>query len=139
MNASFVAGFVYFALVFAAGFVLGGLRISLLEPRLGALGAVLAELPLMLAVSWLACGWTLRRFDVPGAVAARLVMGVTAFALLMAAELALAVFVFGESAGEFLAAVTAPAGAVGLAGQIAFALMPLARRRQRHSAHNHRR
>ena len=79
------AGAAYFAVVFAAGFVLGTVRVLLLIPRLGALTSVLLELPLMLAISWMACGWALRRFRVPPRIPPRLTMGATAFALLMLA------------------------------------------------------
>ncbi len=127
MTRAFAAGAAYFTFVFAAGFVFGAVRTLILEPRLGALAAVAVELPAMLAVSWLACGWTLQRFTVPPELGARAAMGASAFTLLMAAELALAV-AFGATAAGFVGGFAAPAGALGLAGQIAFALFPLMRR-----------
>jgi imidazolonepropionase-like amidohydrolase len=48
------------------------------------------------------------------------------FALLMALELATAL-AFGQSPAQFLSAITTPAGALGLAGQIGFAVIPLFR------------
>uniref|UniRef100_UPI0013D942F5 hypothetical protein n=1 Tax=Sandarakinorhabdus rubra TaxID=2672568 RepID=UPI0013D942F5 len=54
----------------------------------------------------------------------RAVMGGTAFLWLMAAELGLSL-AFGRTAGEHLAALLAPAGLLGLAGQILFAALPL--------------
>jgi len=124
------AALAYFALVFAAGFALGALRVLALAPRLGELVAVLLELPLMLAVSWAACGWALRRFAVSRAWPARLAMGALAFVLLMAAELALAVAAFGQAPAAWLAALSTPAGAAGLLGQLAFALTPLVRHKR---------
>ncbi len=61
MKRAVEAAVVYAALVFAAGFVLGVLRVLLLAPQLGALVAVLVELPAMLAIAWVACGFSLRR------------------------------------------------------------------------------
>lgn len=120
------AGPAYFGLVFAAGFVLGTLRTLWLAPALGELGAVALELPVMLAVSWLACGAVLRRRPLP-ALPDRAVMGASAFALLMAAEAALAL-ALGVPLPAHLAAYAEAPRALGLAGQIAFALIPLVRR-----------
>lgn len=127
------AAIVYFALVFVAGFVLGAIRVFQLAPRLGELPAVLIESPVMLCVSWLACGWSMRRFDVRGRRAG-LSMGVAAFALLMIAELALALFAFGRSPASYLSSYGAPAGAAGLVSQIAFGLIPLLRSGPSHGA-----
>lgn len=128
LRRALAAGAFYAALVFAAGFALGAVRTLMLEPRLGAFGAVAVELPAMLAISWLACGAALRRFLLPAELAARLVMGLAAFLLLMSAELALAFMVFSRTFSEFIGAFATPAGALGLAGQIAFGLMPVVRR-----------
>ena len=122
------AGAAYFAVVFAAGFVLGTVRVLLLIPRLGALTSVLLELPLMLAISWMACGWALRRFQVPPRIPPRLTMGAIAFALLMLAEVVLSLAAFGSSMSDYLQDLTTAHGLVGLAGQLLFALMPLVRR-----------
>ncbi len=124
---SAAAGATYFAIVFAAGFVLGTVRVLLLAPRVGEPVAVLLELPLMLAVSWMACGWVLRRFQVPPRTPPRLAMGAIAFALLMLAEVILSVAVFGSSMSDYLQDLTTMHGLVGLGGQLLFALIPLVR------------
>ena len=49
-----------------------------------------------------------------------------AFTVLMLMELATAL-AFGQTVAQFLSAMTTPAGALGLAGQIGFALIPLFR------------
>jgi len=56
------AAFAYFSLVFAVAFLLGALRVLFVDPRLGPLQAVLLEVPLVLAVSWLVAGRCLRRW-----------------------------------------------------------------------------
>ncbi|HSF62739.1 MAG TPA: hypothetical protein VLA78_00005 [Paracoccaceae bacterium] len=117
------AALAYFALVFAAGFALGTARVLLLAPRLGETGAVALELPVMIALSWLSASWVLRRRPLPPG-APRLAMGAVAFALLMGAEAALAVLAFGQTPAAWAAALATPPGALGLAGQILFALIP---------------
>lgn len=123
----FSAALAYFAIAFGAGFALGTVRVLLVAPRLGELAAVALELPVMLAVSWLAAGWCVRRFDVPARAAPRLVMGGLAFALLMLAELGVSVFAFGRSSADHLATYRQAAGLAGLAAQVAFALFPWVR------------
>ena len=105
--------------------MLGTLRVTLLVPILGELAAVLLELPVMLAVSYLACRWLVRRFQVPARAAERLTMGAIAFACLMLGEAALAVAVFGQSLPAFLATFSQTPARLGLAGQLVFAVMPL--------------
>lgn len=129
MSRALGAGATYFALAFAAGFLLGSVRVIALEPALGGTAAVALELPVMLAISWLACGWTLRRWRVSPAPAHRLVMGLSAFGLLMAAETATGMLLMGRTAAQQWEAVLSPAGRLGLAAQIAFAAFPLLRRR----------
>lgn len=121
------AGTAYFAIVFLAGFVLGTIRTLVLEPWVGELAATVLELPLILGVSWLVCGWVVGRWRIPAAPAARLAMGGLAFALLMAAEVGLARTI-GDGFRAFVADLSTPAGALGLGGQLVFAIMPLLRR-----------
>lgn len=123
------AGIVYFAWVFAAGFVLGTARVLLLAPQLGELLATVLELPFMLAISWFACGKLIARFQVPPRTKLRLTMGAVAFALLMLAEVLLSVTLFNRSMNEFAEDLTTTHGMLGFAGQVLFALMPLIRSR----------
>lgn len=118
------AAVAYFAIVFAAGFVLGAIRTVFLAPRLGPLAAVLVEIPFMLAIAYAACRWLVARFAVPAALYDRLVMGGVAFVLLIAAELLLAL-ALGGSASAFVAALAEPAGVAGLAAQVVFAALPV--------------
>lgn len=117
--------FAYFAIVFGAGFVLGTLRVLAIAPRVGEHWAVALELPVMLAISWWACGFVVRRQHVPSQSAQRLAMGGLAFAMLIGAEIALALAI-GEWRG--LSGYREPAKLMGLAGQLVFALIPLLRR-----------
>jgi hypothetical protein len=115
-------GLRYFAGVFAVGFLLGTIRTLWLVPTIGEMAAVGVELPLMIAASW----WWCRRLLAGQALtsAQRAVMGGSAFLWLMLAELALSL-AFGRTAGEHLAGLLAPAGLLGLAGQLVFAALPL--------------
>jgi hypothetical protein len=121
MTALFL-GLIYFLGVFAVGFVLGTARTLWLAPAVGDVAAVLAELPLMIGASRWWCRRLLARQ--PLGLAGRAVMGGTAFTWLMLAELALAL-AFGRTPAQHLAAMLAPAGQLGLAGQGVFALLPL--------------
>ncbi|HTQ33030.1 MAG TPA: hypothetical protein VMI30_02565 [Stellaceae bacterium] len=87
--------------------------------------AVALEAPLMLFVSWYGSRWCIDRFNVSDALSVRIVMGLIAFAVLMAAEADLAFFVFGRSATKQLGSYVSVSGAIGLATQVAFATFPL--------------
>jgi len=115
-------GLRYFAGVFAVGFALGTIRTLWLVPRVGEIGAVAMELPFMLAASW----WWSRRLLArqPLGLSGRAVMGGTAFGWLMIAELALAM-AFGRTPAQHFAAMVTAAGLLGLAGQVAFAALPM--------------
>ncbi len=119
------AGLTYFALVFGIAFVFGVVRTLLLTPRIGELPAVLIEVPLVLGVSWWACGLVVRHFAVPARLPFRLLTGALAFALLMIAEFGVSVAVLGRSPGDYWAGFATPAAQLGLAAQILFALFPL--------------
>lgn len=122
------AGALYFAVVFAAGFALGALRVTAIAPRLGEIGAVLIEAPAMLVIAWAACGATLRRVPVASTLRARSVMGGVAFALLIGSELSLAAALTGGPRAWLAGLVSTP-GAIGLAAQVAFAVFPVVQRR----------
>lgn len=117
------AALAYWAWVFAAGFVLGTVRTLWLAPRLGDLAAVAVELPIMLAISALAARRVLRRhgFVLRGEA---LALGAFAFVLLMAAEALLARTLTGQGLGQWAATLASAPGALGLAGQGIFALLP---------------
>lgn len=117
------AAVAYWAVVFALGFVLGTVRVLWLAPQVGLMPATALELPVMLAASWLASGWLVRRFGIAGAREA-LAAGLAAFALLMVAECALAVTMMDQTPAQWLAGLRQPHALLGLAGQIVFALMP---------------
>lgn len=115
---------VYTLPIFALAFVLGALRVTLVAPQTGPLIAVALEVPVVLALSWVVAGRALRRW--PLAFRQRAALAALSFALLMALELATAL-AFGQTPAQFLAAMTTPPGALGLAGQVGFALIPLVR------------
>lgn len=117
------AAIAYWAIVFALGFMLGTIRVLWIAPLVDLLPATVIELPVMLGASWWAAGWLMRHFAITRAGAA-LAMGGLAFALLMGAECALAVMLLGESPAQWLAGLRQTHAAVGLAGQVVFALMP---------------
>lgn len=130
-HAGWGAGLRYFAAVFALGFVLGTVRTLFVAdaPGAGRLTGVLIELPVMLAASWFVCGWIVRRHALAPRAVPRLQMGALAFALLMAAEMAVGVALFGRTPIEHLALYRDASYALGLAAQVAFALMPLVQMR----------
>ena len=61
------AALAYWGAIFALGFVLGTLRVLWIAPQMGETRAVLFELPLMLAASWFAARWLVRRFGIGSA------------------------------------------------------------------------
>jgi hypothetical protein len=124
------AAIVYWAMVFALGFVLGTIRVLWVIPLVGLMPATVLELPIILAASWFAAGWLVQRFGIASRGEA-LAVGVLAFAILMAAECALAGVLIGQTPAQYLAGLRQPHALLGLAGQAAFALMPWWRVRQR--------
>ena len=117
-----LTGIFYVVAVFAAGFVLGVLRTLVLVPLLGALWAVLFELPVILTIAWLLCARILRRWPLPPSAAAR--MGAVAFSLLMLVEASMSNLMADRSLMEHLALYAELPHQLGLAGQLAFAVFP---------------
>jgi hypothetical protein len=125
MSPALKAGLVYGTLVFALGFVLGSLREVVLAPRLGRDVVVLIEGPLILLFAWFVAWWLVRGHDVPRLAGQRLLMGLVAFALLMAGEAAIAIFGLGRTLAMHLGAYMTAKGVLELLPQLAFALFPL--------------
>lgn len=130
MNQSIKAGSLYFALIFALGFLLGTFRVLILVPRLGELKAVVLELPIMLVAAWFICRWLVHRYRVPGTASARLVMGAVAFAWLMFAEVLLSVAIVRMPFELYVQRLLTSHGLLGLAGQGLFAIIPMLQRKR---------
>ena len=125
-----MAALLYWAGIFALGFALGLIRTLWLTPLLGAPLAVTCELPIMLSASWLWSRHLVARHHV-AAGAPAIAMGVSAFALLMIAEFVLGAVGFGQSPADWFASFARPEGKIGLAGQMAYACLPLIAARTR--------
>lgn len=124
MTQTIKAGFVYFAMVLGAGFVLGSIRVPFLVPRLGERWAELAEMPIMGVVIFFASGYILRRFPTICTPARSLSAGVLAFVLSVAAELSLSLLLQNRSLGEFIRSRDKVSGSVYLGLLLIFAIMP---------------
>ena len=124
MTAMIRASFLYFALVMGAGFLLGSVRVLFVVPHLGERWAELAEMPIMAIVIFVAAGYILRRYPEVQTRGRALVVGFTALALSVSAELALAVVLQSQSLSEYLASRDKISGSVYLVMLVAFALMP---------------
>jgi len=113
----------YWAVIFGLGFAFGTARTLWLAPLWVTERAILAELPPMLLASALSANHLLRRHRLvrPRDAAA---MGALAFALLIASEGVLAVTVTGQTMQAWAAATAEVPGLYGLAGQIAFGVLP---------------
>ncbi len=115
---------VYFALVFSAGFVLGTLRVLWIAPHVGPRAAELVESPLMLLVTLLAARWVNAHCRASAKATDRLVMGLTALAFLLAAEIGLGLFLRGGSVRKILLDKDPVSGTVYYALLGVYTLMP---------------
>lgn len=118
-------GIAYFAWVFAAGFVLGAIRVSFVVPRLGVRTAELLEMPIMFMVILFAARAVVRRFALPPRTGTRLGTGILALALLLAAEFSLVLGLQGLTLADYAASRDPVAGTVYLLMLGVFAAMPL--------------
>lgn len=116
-------GLYYFAIVFPVAFAMGVSRTLIVAPRFGELAGVMLEIPVILTLSWLSCWALIGRRQT--ALPQRLTMGAAALALLMAAEFALALVLPGGGPAAMARHWLTLPGALGLAGQVLFALIPL--------------
>ncbi|MEZ5680705.1 MAG: hypothetical protein R3E14_05350 [Erythrobacter sp.] len=118
------AAILYWAAIFALGFVLGTVRVLWGAEAMGEADIILIEVPVMLAASWLAARWVVRRFAVRSLSAAAAI-GTFAFALLVCAELLLSTTLAGQSAGEWFAGLWRAPHRYGTLGQVGFGVMPV--------------
>lgn len=118
------AAILYWAAIFALGFVLGTVRVLWGAGEMGETAFILFEVPVMLAASWLVALWLVRHNKVRNLGAAGAI-GALAFAMLMGAELLLARMMTGQSAGEWFAALWRVPHFYGTLGQVGFGVMPM--------------
>lgn len=128
------AAAIYFALVLAAGTVLGAIRVPLLVPQLGERTAELLELPLMLILVVIASRWLQRRTP-ELRPRQQLAVGALALALLLAAECAMGAMLMHRSPLEVLFDKDPVSGSLYYLSVLLFALLPWwwARRRAAHA------
>lgn len=127
------AGLAYFLIVFGAGFALAFIRLPFLVPRVGVRTAELLEMPVMLAVILWASGRLVRRHPELDR-RARLRAGIVALALLVGAELLVALATGSRSVSAYIAARDPVSGSAYLASLLVFALAPALRRAGRGAA-----
>lgn len=101
----------------------------LIAPLAGELAAVALEAPVMLAISWMACGWVLDQQEVSLRFLDRLVVGGVALVLLILAEAAVSVLARRHTLLEFLQSHSQTGLLLGLLAQLAFAVFPWIQRR----------
>lgn len=123
----------YFAPVFGLGFALGTIRVLWLAPRLGERAAELAETPLMLAGSFMAARWVVRRWPTT-ARRADLATGFLALAVMLAFEFGVVLGLRGLTLSEYFATRDPVSGTVYACSLLAFALMPWLASRMRSPA-----
>jgi hypothetical protein len=118
-------GVLYFAIVFAVGFVLGAIRTLWLVPRLGVRTAELMEAPIMFGVSTLAARWVGRCLDLPPAWPGRLASGCIALGLMLLVEFTVVLWIRGLTIREYFATRDPVSGAVYVVTLAAFGVIPV--------------
>ncbi len=114
----------YFLAVFGAGFILGPIRLLLVEPRLGAFAAVLCEAPFLLAVIVVASRWAPRTLSLEPTRRSMVLVGLGALVMQQIADLIVGSTLRGLSPEEQFARFATPEGGVYAVMLILFAAMP---------------
>jgi hypothetical protein len=125
------APFIYFLLVYFAGFVLGTVREFFVTPHVGLTAALLIEIPIMTLASFFAAQFVLDRSAQAKTSGDRLFIGCTAFILLLIAEEAMTRILRGISIFTLWADFPPLAAIANITGLALFMLMPLWVRRSR--------
>lgn len=118
-------GAAYFAIVFVLGFLLGILRVMWLEPLIGTRYAELAEMPLMIAASYLSARFLLSRTTRPLSRAGAVWLGVVALGLLLLFELTVVVAIRRLPITGYIGTRDYVSGTAYLISLMLFALMPM--------------
>jgi len=118
-------GAVYFAVVFAAGFVLGSIRVLWVVPRLGTRVAELIEAPIMLLIAVVAARWLVHRFREISRSSHWLGVGLVGLGLMILVEFTVVLWLRGLSLAEYFANRDPVSGSVYFATLGVFAILPL--------------
>lgn len=119
------APFLYFLLVYLAGFALGIGREFLVTPAVGLTNALLIEMPIMAVVCYFAARFVLDRTPEAKTSGDHLFVGCAAFILLLIAEEAMARILRGISVFTLWADFELLAAIANIAGLGLFMVMPL--------------
>ena len=120
-----LAPLLYFAIVFGIGFLLGPIRVLMLEPTVGSTVAVLCEAPLLLTAMILAARWLPQKLLLPMTVTALATMGIGALILQQLADLAVGLYVRELTSTQILETYKTQAGAIYALLLVVFAAMPV--------------
>ena len=125
MKRAIIAATVYFLALFALGFALGTLRVTVIAPRFGELAATVAEVPVMLAAAYFTSRWAIGHWQVPHSLLIRWAMTFWFLTLLLLFEILLGTMLLGRTVAVLSAALATPAGLLGLTAQFIAALSPV--------------
>lgn len=106
------AGLLYFAIVFAVGFLLGTIRVLWIVPYTGTRVAELMEMPLMFIAIVMTANWLVQRLSIPPLFWIRLGMGFVALLCLLGAEFGPVLYLRGLSMADYLSTRDPLSGAV---------------------------
>lgn len=118
-------GLVYFTLVFGAGFILGTIRVLLIEPKLGMRYAELIEMPVMLFVIYLSAGFVVSKMDQIKQRLPYFITGMSALVLLLLFEFTLVLGLQSLSIEQYLDSRDIVAFSAYIISLLIFAFMPL--------------
>lgn len=128
------AGIAYFTAVFAAGFLLGVIRVLYVLAWFGETKAVLLELPIILTIAWLVCRKCISRFKVPPRLPDRLAMGLLALVLTLIAEVGVSMLLGGSTFSEHLDLYRQLPVQFGAVAQLLTAFYPVIQNKTAHPA-----
>jgi hypothetical protein len=119
-----VTASLYFFLVFGAGFLLGPIRLFLIEPYLGPVTATLCEAPVLIVATLFAAWWSPRATGLPREQRPLILVGLIALVFQQLADLSVGVLLRDMSATAVLVHYATPEGLIYGALLVLFALMP---------------